>query len=227
MSTPFTDPAADAAADDAGLAAATPYPMTSVAPRRRRRGLLLLIVLFAIIAVAAAWVWRQQQQLVGTVGKQTNLVEHLAQGVNALEAQADRLDTRQADLASAAQRNSGEIAEFARRIDEHDQIVGNLNEQMAGGRNRFQLNSIENLLLLANDRLLIARDVKSALVALQEADERIGSMRDPRLFNVRQAIALERAALQVVPEPDYTGAALGLSSLAGRAGRLPLRARAP
>jgi len=220
MSTPITDDAPSAA---------PPSPSPSLAPRplRRRRQLWLPLLVIGVVAASAAWVWQQQAQLLSTVTRQQNLIERLAQSVNRVEVQVDHLDTRQADLAGAAQRNSVEIAEFGQRIAEHDQIVGNLNEQMAGGRNRFQLNAIENLLLLANDRLLIARDVKAALVALQEADERIGALRDPRLFNVREAIALERAALQAVPSPDYTGAALQLASLAGRAERLPLRARAP
>lgn len=220
MSTPITDDALPAAAP-------APSPFAAPRPPRRRRQLWLPLLVVGVVAASAAWVWQQQARLLSTVTRQQNLIERLAQGVSRMETQVDRLDTRQADLAGAAQRNSVEIAEFGQRIAEHDQIVGNLNEQMAGGRNRFQLNAIENLLLLANDRLLIARDVKAALVALQEADERIGALRDPRLFNVREAIARERAGLQAVPMPDYTGAALQLASLAGRAERLPLRARAP
>lgn len=214
--------------DDAEQPSAViPPPSAPVRVRRRYAGVLLLLVLLAAVGAAAFWVGQQQTQLLRDTQKQGNLIDHLADNVSKLEAKSAELDTRQRDFAGVAQRNGAEIADFGRRIDEHDQIVGNLNEQMAGGRNRFLMASIENLLLLANDRLQIAHDVNSAQVALQEADARIGDLRDPRLFNVRQAIAEERAALQQVPEPDYAGAALTLSSLAGRVARLPLRARAP
>lgn len=204
-----------------------PAPLPAAIPRRRYAGLLLVVVAVAVIGGLAYWVWQQQQLLLRDNTVQHNLINRLSREVVVLESGAKRLEGRQADLATLAQRNSAEVADFGRRIEEHDQIVGNLNEQVAGGRSRFVLASIENLLLLANDRLQIARDPRSALVALQEADARIAGLRDPRLFNVRQAIAEERAALQAVPEPDYAGAALTLSSLAARAERLPLRARAP
>ncbi|AXQ31236.1 hypothetical protein D0B54_22250 [Solimonas sp. K1W22B-7] len=204
-------------------------PVPPAAPAHRRRSLLplLLLVVVAGVAAAAFWVWQQQQQLLQDTQKHGNLIDRLSHDLSGLESTAQKLDTRQGDLAAMAQRSSSEVAEFGRRIEEHDQVVGNLNEAVAGGRGRFVMASIENLLLLANDRLQIAGDVRSALVALQEADARIAGMRDPRLFNVRQALAEERAALQAVPQPDYAGAALTLSSLASRAAQMPLRARAP
>ncbi|HEY0917221.1 MAG TPA: uroporphyrinogen-III C-methyltransferase [Solimonas sp.] len=212
-------------AEPTPLPAAPPVP---AAPRRRRGlGLLLLLIVMAAVAAAAFWVWQQQQRLVKDNSRHEELIGRLSRNLARLESESKTLDTRQADLVAVMQRNSAETADFGRRIDEHDQVVGNLNEQVVGGRNRFVMASIENLLLLANDRLQIARDPVSALVALQEADQRIASLRDPRLFNVRQAIAEERTALQAVPQPDYTSAALTLSSLSGRAEQLPLRARAP
>lgn len=203
-------------------------PATPAASRRRFLApLLLLVVVVAGVAAAAFWVWQQQQKLLRNNQRHEELISRLSGNLAAAERAAQKLDSRQSDLAAILQRSSAEVADFGRRIEEHDQIVGNLNEQVAGGRNRFVMASIENLLLLANDRLLIARDPASALVALQEADERIAGLRDPRLFNVRQAIAEERAALQAVPQPDYAGAALKLSSLSSRAEQLPLRAQAP
>jgi uncharacterized protein HemX len=98
-------------------------------------------------------------------------------------------------------------------------------EELQGGRARFALLSVEQLLLLANDRLLLERDVRSALLALQIADERLGALNDPRLFKVREAIAQERAQLGALPRVDLTSASLSLSSLIDRAGALPLRAR--
>nr|WP_240954161.1 uroporphyrinogen-III C-methyltransferase [Solimonas marina] len=116
---------------------------------------------------------------------------------------------------------------MGKRIDAHDQLVGQLREQIAGGRERFQLVSIEQLLLLANDRLQLARDVPAAVSAIDEADSRLAALKEPRLLPVRQALAQEKAALQAVPLPDYQGAALTLSSLIQRAPHLPLLARAP
>src|SRR5690606_38400816 len=119
------------------------------------------------------------------------------------------------------------LAEFGARIDAHDEIVGRINEQISGSRDRFQLASVEQLLILANDRLLLARDVDAAVVALDEADQRLAALRDPRLFSVRQALAQERTALQAIARPDQAGAALTLASLIARVPRLPLATRPP
>src|SRR3546814_237970 len=151
----------------------------------------------------------------------------MTRDINALEVQGDRLESRQTDMAGAAQRNANELAQLGSRIDAHDQIVGQLKEELAGGRAHFELAAIEQLLLLANDRLQIARDVPSAIVAINEADARLAALKGPRLFPVRQILSKEKAALQSVTLPDYAGAALTLSSLIERAPRLPLMARVP
>src|SRR3546814_14664380 len=90
----------------------------------------------------------------------------MTRDINALEVQGDRLESRQTDMAGAAQRNANELAQLGSRIDAHDQIVGQLKEELAGGPAHFELAAIEQLLLLANDRLQIARDVPSAVVDL-------------------------------------------------------------
>jgi len=219
---PMTDPNPNGAAAPVAPASLAAAPAAS----RRGRGLLLGLLL-PLLLLALGYVGWQQLRLQRFQDAQAQQLRRLGQQLDAVQDLSASLDTRQSDLASVAQRNSAELADFGRRIEEHDQIVGRLNEQMAGGHDRLQLAAVENLLLLANDRLQLARDLKAALLALDEADRRLGELRDPRLFNVRQAIAEERSALQAVPQPDYAGVALRLSSLAARAERLPLRARAP
>lgn len=186
-------------------------------------GLLLLIA----IAAAGYGLWRYSLQLRATIAQQNEQLRQMALGLNGLEVQADRMEQRQADLVAASQRAATEVAEFGSRIDLHDQLVGKLDEQLSGGRARFQMAAVEQLLVLANDRLLLARDLESAIVALDEADQRLSALNDPRLFPVRQALSQERTALRAVPQPDLTGAALTLSSLIARAPRLPLAARIP
>ena len=202
----------------------TPFPAGPGAesPRGVLRWLLGLL-LIAAIAGGGAWLYTR---ISGIYHAQVEALQGMTRDINALEVQGDRLESRQSDMAGAAQRNANELAELGSRIDAHAQVVGQLKEDLAGGRAHFELAAIEQLLLLANDRLQLARDVPSAIVAVDEADARLVALREPRLFPVRQALAREKAALQSVPLPDYAGAALTLSSLIDRAPRLPLRARA-
>lgn len=204
---------------------ATAVPPPAVAaltdePRRRSLWPLALFLLLLLLAAAAAFA---AHLFVG----ERSAREALETRVAAVQSQLARVETRQTDVAQAAQRNAREIAGFAARMDTHDQSIGQLAEQLGGGRARLQLVAVEQLLLMANDRLQLARDVRAAQAALERADERLGALADPRLFNVREAIAAERAALMAVPQADIAAAALSLSSLSARAPRLPLVARVP
>jgi len=197
-----------------------PEPEPSHAALRWLFGLMLL----AVVAGGGAWLY---SRVSGLYKAQADALQRTAHDLNVLEVQADKLEARLADLSMSEQRSASELAEFAKRIDAHDQIVGQLKEQLTGGRGHFQLAAVEQLLLLANDRLQLARDVPAAIVAIDEADARLVALEEPRLFAVRQALAQEKSALQAVALPDYAGAALTLSSLIQRAPRLPLLARTP
>lgn len=185
---------------------------------------LLLLLLAALLAGGGAWLYTR---IASSLALQRDTQQQLVRGLNALEAQADRLEAHQADLAASTQRSSSQVSSFAQRLDAQDQSLGQLKEQLSGGRGRFQLASVEQLLLLASDRLQLAGDVPAALVALDEADARLANLREPRLYAVRQALAQEKAQLQAVPLPDFTGAALTLSSLIERVPHLPLATHAP
>lgn len=213
--------------DDRSPLPDTPAPADTSAPRHSPPRSWLGLLLVVAVAAAGYGLWQYHQQLRATVAQQNQQLQQFDVGLRALETQAGRMEQRQTDLVAANRRAASEIAEFANRIEQHDQMVGRLDEQLSGGRARFQLAAVEQLLVLANDRLLLARDVQAVLIALDEADRRLGALNDPRLFPVRQALAQERTALRAVPQPDLTGAALNLSSLIARAPRLPLAANVP
>lgn len=190
-------------------------------PARGDRGFLLLLLLLLALLGAGGW-WGYQSWR----GYQVQW-QDLVRDLNQLEVQTARIESRQADLAQASRRNGQELAALERRVEEYDQSLGELSEQISGGRVRFQLSAVEQLLLLANDRVLLMGDVRSAALALELADQRLATLADPRLFRVREAIARERAALLAVPVADLPATALALSGLVERASGWPLRARVP
>lgn len=191
-------------------------------PRSRWRRALLPLAL--VLLGLGCWL---VGVLVRNVRDNSEQVHALVRDLNALEVQASKLDARQSDQAETSRRNSLEIAAFGDRFEEQNQLLARLNEQYQGGRTRLQMALVEHLMLTANERLQLERDVDGAATALDLADQRLGSLGEPRLFNVRRALADERAALRAVPHVDFAAAALTFSSLIGRVPRLPLRARVP
>ena len=224
-------------AGDRSPAPVTPLPAAAPAPRGRppraaaRTGSAFgWLILLAILVGAGYGLWRGWQWGLGTleaVSTQQELLARLGREVQGLRAQADELASRQTDLAQAVQRNGQDIAALGGQLDDSNAAVARLNETVEGGRTRVQLAAIEQLMLMANDRLLLAHDAGSALRALDLADQRLARIADPRLLPVREALSAERAALTALTLPDTTGFALTLGDIQKRAATLRLRVTVP
>ncbi len=101
------------------LPIAAPPARATRGPWRWMLGLLLL----GGIAGGGAWFYARISSIYLA---QTEALQGAIRDLNALEVQANRLESRQGDLAAAEQRSASELAEFGARIDGHDQIVGQL-----------------------------------------------------------------------------------------------------
>lgn len=204
-----------------------PLPPRSRARRGRPLVWLFTLLLLGAVGYGAWFGWRWTMDTLEAVSGQQELLARLARDLGALRAQADELSTRQTDLAAAVQRNGVDVAAMNGRLDDSEQAMSRLSETVEGGRTRLQLAAVEQLMLMANDRLLLAHDSAAALKALDLADQRLAALNDPRLFRIREALAQERAALTSLTLPDYTGLALTLSEVSRRIAGLPLRVRVP
>jgi uroporphyrin-3 C-methyltransferase len=190
-------------------------------------GWLLLLVLLGAAGFGAWRGWQWGASTLEAVSAQQELIARLGREVQNLRAQADELSSRQTDLAQAVQRNGQDLASLGGRVEESFEAVARLDETVEGGRARVQLAAIEQLMLMANDRLLLAHDAQSALRALDLADQRLARLGDPRLHAVREALSAERAALTTLVLPDTTGFALTLGDIQKRVATLPLRVQVP
>jgi uroporphyrinogen-III synthase/uncharacterized protein HemX len=208
-------------------------PPTIAAPARaqeKARGggagwaVLAAVLVLAVVAAAGWEAWRRIGMMLDDTGAR---IEAVQREVETVSAQFGRMQTRASDQSVAVQRNAAEIARFAERLAAQDEAIGQLRDELGGGRTRVQLAVVEQLLMLANDRLQLGREVSAAVAALDAADARLATLADPRLFAVRESIARERAALLAVPRADVAGAVLTLSSLIDRAPRFALKTSVP
>ena len=88
---------------------------------------------------------------------------------------------------------------------------------------RWRLEEVRQLITLANSRLMLARDYRTAAVALETAQARLGELGDPKLLKVRRQLADDVAALNAAPRTDLAGLALRLGGLARAVDALPLK----
>jgi uroporphyrin-3 C-methyltransferase len=94
----------------------------------------------------------------------------------------------------------------------------------AGASQVWMLSEAESLLRLARQRLLLARDVRSATGLLVSVDDLLSQLNDPAVFAVREALANDLAALQGVREVDLPGLYTQLGELVERVLGLEIKA---
>lgn len=208
-------------------------PERSLPRRSIWRALWLWLLILALLAMLGAggylgWkFWQERQATEDTVAAQDTLLRRLSRQLGDAQSEIQQLRQRQGDIAESARRNTDLVGALASRADDADATLAAINATIQGGRGRAQLLAVEQLLLIANERARLARDVPGALEALALAQDRLGSLAEPKLFAIREALAEERSRLEALPKLDLEASALTLSSLIRRVRELPQRSRTP
>jgi uroporphyrin-3 C-methyltransferase len=161
---------------------------------------------------------------VETIAKTTeaarrSIDEAIAATRNATLEVSQRLAEERARSSELLQQQQSAIAGLEASLDSQRR---QLLEMSSTDRSDWALAEAEYLLRLAYQRLLLAKDVESAMALLASADAIIRELDDTSLFPAREAIARDLAALRAVPDIDREGAWLQLQALAGRIDSLVL-----
>jgi uroporphyrin-3 C-methyltransferase len=207
-----------------------PGPVGSRSGRGAARGISLLALIVAAAALAGmAWTWQTSRiQLKGistldeTGSSQRSAIQ---QSVSALQREVDRLEAGRAALESARQDTFNDMAGLSQRLANLERLVADVQGASDETRKRWIISEVEYYLQIANARLQLARDVKSASSALRLADARLSAMEEPALMELRRKIRDELIDLDAVKMPDIQGIALTLGSLGARISQLPLSTR--
>jgi uncharacterized protein HemX len=193
-------------------------------PRRSGARLVVWLIVVAALGAGGWYGWHWAQAELAQMRERDAEVVKLVGESRALRAQVDAIARTQTDDLAAAKKD---IADLEQQFAADRASVNKLAETVQGGRLRVQLAAVEQVLLTASDRALLAHDADGAAQALAQADARLAALNEPRLFNVREAIAQERAALAAVPKADVTAAALSLSNLIQQMPGWPLQGKLP
>lgn len=97
-----------------------------------------------------------------------------------------------------------------------------LNTDLRRNRMEWSLTETEQLMIIANNRLQLARDTHSALAALRAADQQLQQLAMPKFLPVRRQLAREISLLESQDKLDVSGVTLRLVTLAETVDNLPL-----
>ena len=145
---------------------------------------------------------------------------------------SSRNAAEQSERALSAQLEEA-LGDLEQRLDNYTSLpprVGNLENAVAamqgieaGARDTLLLAEAEYYMQIANSLLTLAGNVELAKVALGMAGDRLASVGNPALNNVRQVLSDELTALDLTEQPDNDQNAMLLASLARLVDSLPLK----
>ena len=154
---------------------------------------------------------------------------------NVEHALATKLDTfneknqQSLALAKNADTRSSEIAARAEILEEKynesfDQqaALKALYQELANNREERMLSDVEQLLVIANQQLQLAGNIKPALLALQAADTKLLGYDTQKAVQLRKSIENDIQRLQNLPLADITSISLKLAGLTQRIDQLAL-----
>lgn len=225
-----------------------PRPEMEEEERGPRLGLWLLMgFVILVVFLAGVWYWffltegaqgasEDQRRMTDVVLQLDNMSRDLVtlrQNLIQLERRVGRQEEQlEAQLIQYMKKFDQKLAALRHEIEKRDQrLIHRMNflerflEETQGG---VMIADAEYLLSVAVQKLQLLGDVKSALKAMEAADQILRQMEgDPAILKVREALAQEIAALQTVEVPDLVEITARLSRLQKQAAELPLTYPAP
>ena len=97
-----------------------------------------------------------------------------------------------------------------------------LYQEVSRNRDEWAYAEIEQSILIANQQLQLAGNIKTALIALQTADARLQRMDRPQLLGLRRAINRDIERLKALPYVDTLAMSTRLDSMIAGVDRFPL-----
>ncbi len=177
----------------------------------------LVIAILAIILLA--WLWLDSWQYKAALELQ----------ISQKLGDFDTKNRESALLAKKAEESSTQanarMAVLEQKLAEsqsQQEALQTLYQEFANNREERVLSEVEQLLIIANEQLQLAGNLKTALLAMQTADTRLQQIDKPQAIQLRKLLAKDIERLQVSPSVDTVGISLRLETLASEIDRLPL-----
>jgi uroporphyrin-III C-methyltransferase len=199
-------------------------PSVEYAQARRAHTYSRLTTAIAVLALATAGyaLWRLDAAR-DRLDAVNDLVRTLEADRAVLRTELKALGSRERQARRELDRRLDALSEAPQRLQELSSAVEELRGRAAGPERAWSRAEALFLLELAQRRLALERDVETAVVALEAADARLASLRDPSFVLVRQQIARDLQALRAVPQPDVAGILARLTTAEDGALHLPVK----
>ncbi len=159
----------------------------------------------------------QQTQLNNALGNATETLRAqegvLGEQQQVLSKQQDAVQQARDAFKQQEQKLADENVRLQEREAELRAAVADVHRRVGRSGTQWMIAEAEYLLRIASHRLSLARDTKTARLALELADQRLRDTNDPGWTGVREQIARDIAKLSAFEAPDEAGMSARLSAL--------------
>ncbi len=188
-------------------------------PQGLRSRINPLLIVAMVAAVIAAWQWYEARIQ----------IENLQQEFESRMVEMDASNKELRNISTRAREKREETETRFKLLETNltesisrQVALERLYQDLAPNHDEVTMEEVEQLLLIANQQLQLANNVKSALIAMQEADVRLQRINHPQLSPLRKALARDLNLLKTLPNVDTMEISLRLESLAETVDKLPL-----
>ncbi len=173
---------------------------------------LFSIVVLIVVGGYAGWgLMRVNTQLAASVVQTNNQLQQLQSDFNSLKTETTLMQ-------QTTQQSADEIKILTKNITD-------LSQEKQGNQEKWLLFEARYYVKWANENLQFLHNVPMAIFLLKLADQGISHLADPKMAEIRKAIATDLANLQGVPQVDIAGLYMKLAVLNNQLDQLPLQAK--
>jgi uroporphyrin-3 C-methyltransferase len=201
-------------------AAAQPAPTVPPAPAGSYRLLAAAALVLSLLALLLlAWQWYDSRTSVDALRQE--VAKKLSEG-DTLNKSSRVVADQARDASAEAQVKLGVLESRVAESQNQQIALEALYQELSRNRDEWALADIEQSLLIANQQLQLAGNVKAALIALQNADTRLQRMDRPQLTALRKALNRDIERLKALPYVDTVGISVRLDNVITSVETLPL-----
>lgn len=188
-------------------------------PQGLRSRINPLLIAAMVVAVIVAWQWYETRSQIANL--QQELEKRMVE-MDASNKELRNISTKEREKREEVETRFKLLETNLTESISRQVALEKLYQDFAPNRDEVTMEEVEQLLLIANQQLQLANNVKAALIAMQEADVRLQRINRPQLSPLRKALAKDMDLLKAVPNVDTMEMSLRLESLAQTVDKLPL-----
>ncbi len=177
--------------------------------------IVINIVLLIVLAATGAYNIKSIREI-----KEDNSASQLIHGI---DQSVEQVSQQVSDLNARLQQYETDMLSLSTTVEQSNESLEILYSSQGDQNSRLSATEVEHLINIANIKLKLEANTEAAIVALEEANNRLAEMGDPRLFSLRRQITSDINTIKSIPKVDIVGMSFTLSDLATRASKFSLK----